>query len=165
LSTAETSLITTVTTEHTTESTTSESEKTEETTVLTTSATTTANTTEISTTTPEITTQAAVSDSVATIADEIGKTITITDITAMAGSMIGADEGISFKVDGKKFEIYKFPTGHEKLKEAESGKVTLTLQGFGDFKSLSSVNGDYMMIYSTANDAVVKAFQSYQIKS
>lgn len=168
-SAAESSQITAETTVQTAEETTVGSAKAEETTAptaeSTASETTALTTTEITTASAEIATTITVPDSVVTITNEIAKTVNITDITAMAASMIGGEDGISFKVNGNKFEIYKFSSGHEKLKEAESGKVTLTLQGFGDYESLSAVNGDYMMIYSTADDAVIKAFRSYQLKN
>lgn len=110
--------------------------------------------------TVETTTSASGISTVQDVAAEMGKTIQMTDMTVMAASMIGAEEGVSFKVDGKKFEVYKFAPDDSKLKEAESGNLTFTLQGFGELSSKCSVNGVFIMIYRTPDDDVIKAFNN-----
>ena len=102
-------------------------------------------------------------DSVKKIAEAIGKTINISDVIPMAASMIGAEDGISFKVGGNKFEIYQFAAGHAKLKEAQSGSMVITLEGFGDMTTRCTANGNYVMIYITPDNAVIEAFQNLSL--
>lgn len=90
--------------------------------------------------------------------DYIGSQIDITDIIPMAAEMIGAEEGTSFKYNGNKFEIYRFKDDDPKIELAKSGSITYTIEGLGDFTSQSAVNGNYMMIYDTPDDAVISAF-------
>jgi hypothetical protein len=93
------------------------------------------------------------------LAEEIGKCLPITNLIPMAAAMIDAEEGVSFKVDGNKFEIYKYPANDEKLKDAESGSLTVSIQGFGEYTSKCAVNGCFVMIYETENSAVIDAFK------
>lgn len=90
----------------------------------------------------------------------IGEKIKITDKTTMAADMIGAEDGTSFRYNGNKFEVYRFKSGDPKLDDAESGTLVYTLEGFGDFTSNSSVNGEYIMIYDTPEDKVIETFKS-----
>ena len=70
----------------------------------------------------------------------------------------------TFKVDGNKFEVYKFAPGDAKLKEAESGSLTLNISGFGEYTMKCAVNGNYIMVYSDPDDAVIEAFKSVETK-
>ena len=101
---------------------------------------------------------------VQTITEAIGKQIAITNISPMAASMIGAEDGISFKVNDNKFEIYRFDAGHDALKQAKSGSVTLNVSGFGEMAMNCTANGEYIMIYSNPDDAVIEAFKSVETK-
>lgn len=151
---------TSLTTEETTESTTEKTTVKTETTVSATQSTSANLDTTTSTTVPETTENKPSADSVQSIAETIGKSVQITDIQPMAASMIGAEDGISFKADGKKFEVYKFSSGSDKLKEAAGGSLTLSIQGFGDYSTKCTVKNDYVMIYDTPNDAVIEAFKN-----
>ena len=91
--------------------------------------------------------------------DYIGQQIEITDVITMAAEMIGAEEGTSFKYNGNKFEIYRFKSDDPKIEQAKSGSLTYTIEGFGEFTSKSSVNGNYVMIYDTPEDKVIEAFE------
>ena len=94
--------------------------------------------------------------------DKIGGVIAITDIEDMAASMIGAEEGTSFKYNGNKFEIYQYKSGDPALAQAETGKMTISIGGFGDFDTFSSVNGNFVMMYDEKDDAVINAFDSFK---
>ena len=90
----------------------------------------------------------------------IGESLDITDVIDMAAEMIGAEEGTSFKYNGNKFEIYCFKADDPKIEQAKSGNLTYTIEGFGEFTSNSSVNGDYIMIYDTPDEDVIQAFNN-----
>lgn len=103
---------------------------------------------------------AAAPESSSEFVDKIGKGLEITNITKMAAEMIGAEEGTSFRYNDNKFEIYRFKSGDPKIEQAKLGSMTYTIEGFGEITSKSSVNGDYIMIYDTPEDAVIQAFTS-----
>lgn len=96
--------------------------------------------------------------STADIVSAIGQQIEVTDIIPMAAEIIGAVEGTSFKYNGNKFEIYRYNENDPKLTEASSGTITYTIEGFGDFSSNATVNGNCVMIYDTVDDTVIQTF-------
>lgn len=154
--------------ENTTTTTTTTMATSEETTTTTTTAETT-TTTEETTTTTELTsadtetTTEAVSNSITNTEEyvsAIGNEIEITDITKMAAEMIEAEEGTSFKFNDNKFEIYKYADGNPKLEEASAGSLTYEIEGFGEFTSSTVVNGNYIMLFNTEDEAVTNAFMS-----
>lgn len=104
--------------------------------------------------------EAKLPETTAEYVEFIAEQLEITDILTMAASMIGAAEGTSFKYNGTKFELYRFNEGDPKLDEAASGSMTISIEGFGDYDSLASVNGNYVMLYKTADDVVISAFNS-----
>jgi predicted small lipoprotein YifL len=104
--------------------------------------------------------EAELPETTAEYAERISEQLEITDIMPMAASMIGAEEGTSFKYNGNKFELYRFNEGDPKLDEAASGSMTLTIEGFGDYEASTSVNGNYIMIYKNPDDTVISAFSS-----
>lgn len=145
------------------------SESVSEAEITTTAATTTEEitTTEETTTTTaeETTTEATEAPAVVPASTEeyvkaIGEKIEITDTLTMAADMIGAVEGTSFKVNGNKFEIYKYNEGDPKLEAAASGSMTYEIEGFGEFTSQTVVNGEYVMLFNTEDSAVTDAFLS-----
>ncbi|HRR77065.1 MAG TPA: DUF5067 domain-containing protein [Ruminococcus sp.] len=92
--------------------------------------------------------------------DYIGKSFEIENISQMFAGMIGAEEGTSFKYNDIKFEIYRFKGYEQILKEAAKGSVILQIEGLGEYETLSSVNGCFMMIYDTPDDKIIEAFES-----
>lgn len=88
------------------------------------------------------------------IADKVGGT----DVIDTAAELIGATEGASFKLDGKKFEIYKF-TDKAKLEEAKSGKMKISIPLFGDFVINTVVNGSFVLMFETENSKVTNEFK------
>lgn len=145
-------------------------ERTTTSTEISTTATTTVTSTETITTTTTVTTAIPETDpetssnsfpnSTKEYVDYIGKQIQITDITTMAAEMIGAKEGTSFWYNDNKFEIYRYNDDDPKLKEASSGSMTISIEGFGDCDTLASVNGNYVIMYDVPDDAVISAFNS-----
>lgn len=115
--------------------------------------------TTVETTVEPTTAEESTIDSSSDYVDLIGKSIDITNVTKMAAEMIGAEEGTSFKYNGNKFEIYRFKADDPKIEQAKSGSLTYTIEGFGEFTSKSSVNGNYVMIYDTPEDKVIEAFE------
>lgn len=107
---------------------------------------------------------AAAPTSSSELVDIIGENLDITNVTAMAADMIGAEEGTSFKYNGNKFEVYRFKADDSKIEQAESGTITLTVEGFGDFTMNTAVNGDFVMIYDNPEDAVIEAFTNIPVK-
>lgn len=124
----------------------------------TTAEATTTPTTEGTTKAPEE--PAAAPQSSSDFVEIIGKDLEITNITKMAAEMIGAEEGTSFMYKGNKFEIYRFKADDPKIEQAKSGSLTYIIEGFGEFTSNSSVNGDYIMIYDTPDEDVIQAFNN-----
>lgn len=92
----------------------------------------------------------------------ISEQLDVTDISEMQASSIGAIDGTSFTYNGNKFEVYRFDEEHPTLSSAADGTVTLTVAGWGEYSTNSAVNGCFMMIYSTADDAVIQAFNEIQ---
>lgn len=93
------------------------------------------------------------------IAETLSNKLDGENVIDMAGDLIGAIEGASFTLNGNKFEIYKFDD-KSKLEEAESGKLKITIEGFGDYEMNSVVNGDYVLLFDTKNSKVTKLFLS-----
>lgn len=76
--------------------------------------------------------------------------------------MIGAADGVGFKLGEKKYEIYDFSNDPTKLEEASSGSLTLTVEGFGDYTSVALVNAKYVLLYHEEDeeDVINQAFLS-----
>lgn len=89
---------------------------------------------------------------------KIGEVIEITDIITMQADSIGAIDGTSFVYNGNKFEVYRFDEGHSILSSATDGTVTITIAGWGEYSTNSSVNGCFIMIYNTIDDTVIQTF-------
>lgn len=140
-------------------------EKTEPSTEPSTKPTTEATSEPITEVTTETTTEAPTEAKILSSSDyvtKIGESIDITDITTMAASSIGALNGTSFMYNGNKFEIYRFDEEHSTLASAADGTVTINIAGWGEYSTNSSVNGEYMMIYSTVDETVIQAFNNAQ---
>ncbi len=90
--------------------------------------------------------------------EAIGEAIAIDNVAVMFAEMIGAIDGTAFYYNGNKFEIYQFADNAAELDEAAAGQFTITLEGFGDYTLLSSVNGNYILIYNVEDSAVKQAF-------
>ena len=97
------------------------------------------------------------------VVKDISKDVDVSEITPLAASMIGADEGIRFVSSGKRYEIYKFPHDSYFITDALDGSAVLSLNTFGDFEMNSSVNGDYVMLYNENDDAVIDAFMALDL--
>lgn len=80
---------------------------------------------------------------------------TITEKVPMAAQMIGGEEGIKYKTDSEKFELYRFNTSSDAYKKAKENG-SLTLEGFGDFPVL--VNGEYVLLIDNVDQKVIDAF-------
>lgn len=82
-------------------------------------------------------------------------------------SMIYAEDGIGFHYQGLSFEIYRFSSKNaELIKDAEDGSITFTLKGmesFGPNTSDAVANGEYLMIFDTANADVINAFENVAV--
>ncbi len=91
----------------------------------------------------------------------LGEKVTMESVTEKMADMIGAVEGVGFFVDGKSFELYQFDDS-SKIKDAEDGKFKFTIQSYGTFEMNSVVNGNFVLLYYDADDAVISAFQSIQ---
>ncbi|MBR1723424.1 MAG: hypothetical protein IJ723_00145 [Ruminococcus sp.] len=92
----------------------------------------------------------------------IEQQVPITDITWKAAELIGAADGVGFKLGEKKYEIYDFSNDPAKLEEASTGSLTLTLEGFGDYTSVALVNDKYVLLYHEEDkeDVIEQAFLS-----
>ena len=75
----------------------------------------------------------------------------------MFAQLIGADEGYAFWIGDNKFEFYEF-SDEDRLEEAKTGKITFTIEGFGNFTLDAVVNGNFVLIFETENESVTKAF-------
>lgn len=125
--------------------------------------------TEISSTEPQIqatvsetTTESKKIDTVTAFLDEMGKDITITNRIWKDASCIGATDGYGFDCNGKQFEVYKF-TDKNEIEEAKTGTYTFIIKGmesFGEFSSLTKVNGDFVLLYDVEDAEVIEAFES-----
>ena len=119
---------------------------------------TTSNAEEIQIETEEAETDKVTINSSSEFVSAIEQQIEITNIIPTASEMIGAIDGTSFVYNGNKFEIYLFDENSEKISEALSGKLSFTIDGFGEFSSEAIVNGNYVMIFNTADDTVNQIF-------
>ncbi len=91
----------------------------------------------------------------------LGEKVAMDSVSEKSADMIGAVQGIGFFVGDKSFELYQFDD-NAKIKDAEDGKFSFTIQGFGTFEMNSTVNGKFVLLYKNADDAVISAFQSIQ---
>lgn len=91
----------------------------------------------------------------------LAQKVTMDSVSEKSADMIGAVQGIGFFVGDKSFELYQFDD-NAKIKDAEDGKFSFTIQGFGTFEMNSAVNGKFVLLYKNADDAVISAFQSIQ---
>ena len=166
-----TSSATTTTIAEATTTTAEEAGAADTTTTAETAATTTEATT-TTTTTPTTTTTAKPEDQMATIksVDEYLAKMTgieITDTGDKMGDLIGADaRGLSFKANGKTFELYMFPDGSPEIAKAETGTYSFILKGyeaFGEITMNSAVNGNFVMLCNEQDDAVVNEFLSVKV--
>ena len=79
----------------------------------------------------------------------------------MGAELVGAEQGIKFKIDNGTVEIYRFDTGKDEYKTAEKTQ-SLKMEGFGAFQATVK-NGAAMIIngldekqYKAIFDGVVK---------
>ena len=91
----------------------------------------------------------------------LGEKVAMDSVSEKSADMIGAVQGVGFFVGDKSFELYQFED-NAKIKDAEDGKFSFTIQGFGTFEMNSTVNGKFVLLYEDADDAVISAFQSIQ---
>ena len=77
----------------------------------------------------------------------------------MEAEIVGAVQGMKFKLSDGQIELYRFEEGSDALKAATDNKV-LTLEGFGAFPA--EVNGEYAMMidYMVHTDAIIELFNS-----
>lgn len=138
----------------------------------TTTETTTTEATTTTTTAPATTTTAKPEDWMAAVksVDEYLAKMTgieVTDTVDKMGNLIGADaRGLSFKANGKTFEMYMFPDGSPEIDKASTGTYTFVIKGFEDFGEItmsSAVNGNFVLLFNENDDAVVKEFMSVKV--
>ena len=77
----------------------------------------------------------------------------------MEAEIVGAVQGIRFKLSNGQIELYVFEEGSDALKAATDNKI-LTLEGFGAFPA--KINGKYAMMidYMGQTDAIIELFNS-----
>lgn len=93
---------------------------------------------------------------VASVVDQMGKSVKMTKVQDKSGSQVGAVDGKVFVVNSKTYELFLY-TDEAKLNDAKSGTVTL----FGSMKVNSVVNGQFVLYYQPGiyEDAVIQAFK------
>ena len=91
------------------------------------------------------------------IAINVSKKVNGSTPIKMAAELIGATEGYSFTLNDNKYEIYKF-TDTAKINEAKTGSFKINIEGIGEYTMKSVVNGDFVLIYTTVNENINKAF-------
>ena len=93
--------------------------------------------------------------------EALGDKLVIAQVSQKAASMVGALEGVGFFVDDLSFELYLFDN-LEALSEAKSGSYVLNIQGFAPITMLSSVNGNFVLLYDVENADVINVFASIE---
>lgn len=88
--------------------------------------------------------------------------ITISQVNRKAAEMVGALDGAGFFVEEQSFELFLFDD-QKALNEAKSGSFVLRMQGFAPMTMLSSVNGNFMLLYDENNTDVINAFLNVKV--